>query len=270
MTAVDVPSPRGARADSNLADAVWAALSTVMDPELDEPITDLGFVPECTVDEAGGVRVRLRLPTAFCSPSFAYLMASGAYDAVTAVTGVDHLRLTLDDHSDSAVINAGIAAKLGFAQAFPAETDSELHELQRIFQRKAHQAYVERACSAMVAAGWATETLDRLRLGDLPAGPLRAGLRQRRSDLGLEPGDEALVCVDETGTPWPSDELPRRLRFAKAVRISIDGNAHFCRGLLRTRYTGAADDQRQRRHETVATTGHGHDLIPLTSLRSPR
>ena len=24
-----------------------------------------------------------------------------------------------------------------------------------------------------------------------------------------------------------------RLRFAKTVRISIDGNAHFCRGLLR-------------------------------------
>ena len=269
MTAVEVMPPTAATCEPDMAAAVWAALSTVMDPELDEPITDLGFVPECTVDEAGGVRVRLRLPTAFCSPNFAYLMASGACDAVTAVPGVQHLTLTLDDHSDSAVINAGIAARLGFAQAFPAETDSELHELRGIFRRKAHQAYVERICAAMLATGWTIETLDRLRLGDLPDGRLRAGLRQRRSDLGLELGDEALVCVDETGTPWPTDELPRLLRFAKAVRVSIDGNAHFCRGLLRTRYPGAADDQRERAHETIATAG-GHDLIPLTSLRSPR
>ena len=242
----------------------------MVDPELDEPITDLGFVPECTVGPAGEVRVRLRLPTAFCSPSFAYLMASDAHDAVFAVAGVARVTLTLDDHSDSATINAGIAARLGFAQAFPAETDAELHELRKIFQRKAHQAYVERACSAVLAAGWTVETLDRLRLGDLPAGQLRSGLRRRRADLGLDLEDDALVCVDETGTPWPVDELPRRLRFAKAVRVSIDGNAHFCRGLLRTRYPGAAADQRERAQESLPASGAGRDLIPLTPVRSAR
>jgi metal-sulfur cluster biosynthetic enzyme len=259
MTTLDVMPVAAETSDAELRAAVWTALSSVVDPELDEPITDLGFVPECSV-AAGAVRVRLRLPTAFCSPSFAYLMASDGYDAVTAVAGVRHLELTLDDHSDSATINAGIAAHLGFAQAFPAETNSELHELRAIFHRKAHQAYIERACSAMVAAGWAPEALGELRLGDLPDGRLRDGLQKRRSDLGLSVADGAAVCVDETGTPWPADELPRRLRFAKAVRVSIDGNAQFCRGLLRTRYPGAADDQRERQHE----------LIPLTLLRSPR
>ena len=29
------------------------------------------------------------------------------------------------------------------------------------------------------------------------------------------------------------------LRRARSTRISIDGNAHFCRGLLRTRYAGS-------------------------------
>lgn len=243
---------------TDLGEAVWSALGTVVDPELDEPITDLGFVSECSVvDDA--VRVRLRLPTAFCSPNFAYLMASGAYDAVTAVTGVRRLTLTLDDHSDSAAINAGIAAQLGFAGAFPAETAAELHALRLIFQRKAHLAYVERACSAMVATGWAAGALDRLRLSDLPAGRLRDGLRKRRADLGLPVGDGCVVCVDEAGEPWPADELPRRLRFAKAVRVSIDGNAHFCRGLLQTRYSGAD-----------SPLGDGRDLIPLTPVRSMR
>ena len=33
------------------------------------------------------------------------------------------------------------------------------------------------------------------------------------------------------------------MRKARSVRISIDGNAHFCRGLLATRYPGAEDEQ---------------------------
>ncbi len=54
-----------------------AALATVVDPELDEPITDLGFVRSIRIDDAG-VTVHLRLPTSFCAPNFAYLMASDA------------------------------------------------------------------------------------------------------------------------------------------------------------------------------------------------
>ena len=36
------------------------------------------------------------------------------------------------------------------------------------------------------------------------------------------------------------------LRRARSVRISVDGNAHFCRGLLATRYPGAEADQTPR------------------------
>ena len=38
---------------NRLRDAVWRALDTVFDPELDEPITDLDFVESCTVSEDG-------------------------------------------------------------------------------------------------------------------------------------------------------------------------------------------------------------------------
>ena len=42
--------PRGPRRDDRARrDAVWQALDTVLDPELDEPITDLDFVASCTV-----------------------------------------------------------------------------------------------------------------------------------------------------------------------------------------------------------------------------
>ena len=42
--------------------------------------------------------------------------------------------------------------------------------------------------------------------------------------------------VDHLGHGYPPDAVPLALRRARSTRISIDGNAHFCRGLLRTRY----------------------------------
>ena len=43
----------------------YTALGAVLDPELDEPITSLGFVRSLVVSPGGNVNVHLRLPTAF-------------------------------------------------------------------------------------------------------------------------------------------------------------------------------------------------------------
>ena len=48
---------------------VMAALDTVRDPELDEPVTSLGFVASCEVSDDGVAEVHLRLPTYFCAPN---------------------------------------------------------------------------------------------------------------------------------------------------------------------------------------------------------
>ena len=63
-------------ASSELTDAVWRALGTVLDPELDEPITDLDFVESWAVSAEGVATVRLRLPTFFCAPNFSFLMVA--------------------------------------------------------------------------------------------------------------------------------------------------------------------------------------------------
>jgi len=41
---------------------VLDALGAVIDPEIDEPITTLGFVSSCDVSSEGDVTVHLRLP----------------------------------------------------------------------------------------------------------------------------------------------------------------------------------------------------------------
>jgi metal-sulfur cluster biosynthetic enzyme len=220
--------------------ALIAALSRVRDPELDEPITELGFVSELRVDGAR-VEVRLRLPTYFCAPNFAYLMVADAFDAVSAVPGVHTVDIRLEDHFAAGEINAGVAAGAGFDGSFPGEAEDDLTELRRTFQRKAHTACLERACRRLVDAGWAVEGLGAVRLADVPESPERRSLLRRREELGLpvDPGEP--LVVDDHGHAIPAERVAAHLRFAKAVRVSIEGNSSFCRGLLHTRYPELRD-----------------------------
>ena len=226
----------GPRHGASLANDVLEALATVMDPELDEPITGLGFVRSVGL-HPGGVTVHLRLPTSFCSPNFAYLMVSDAQDALRRVRGIGQVTVLLDDHHDSDKINAGIAANAGYLGTFGDEAHESLDALRLTFQRKAHTAAMERCVMAALTAGSAqVDDLARLTLGDLPAGRTTEALLRRRADIGLGVAPGQPVVVDEHGGAVPEEEVPLRLRLARSVRISIEGNAHFCRGLLATRY----------------------------------
>jgi metal-sulfur cluster biosynthetic enzyme len=260
MTLTAGPAPSATRADD-----VRGALAVVMDPELDEPITDLGFVRSVAVDEVGGVEVHLRLPTSFCSPNFAYLMASDSKDALAALPWASHVVVQLDDHHDSDRINAGLAADAGYRGTFEHEAEQDLEELRETFRRKAHTAAMERCLSALLHArpDRDVESLGDVRLADLAPGQHTEALLRRRAALGLPLDDSAPVLVDHDGDP-PHD-VPLALRRARSTRISIDGNAHFCRGLLRTRYPGSEDDQTRR---VDGEEPSDPSFIPLTALLS--
>ena len=179
-----------------LEDRVLTALGTVYDPELDEPITALGFVGACTVSDGGEVAVRLRLPTPQCAPNFAYLMAADARAAVLSVAKVTGVSIVLEDHYTGAEINAALARGGEFADAFPGETEGSLDALRELFRRKA---------------------LLRGELG-LPCGP----------------DDAALVAGD--GSPLSAEDLPTWLRRARLVSLSLETNGGLCRSLLHVRY----------------------------------
>src|SRR6266550_1591899 len=159
---------------------VAAALATVVDPELDQPITELGFVRSVRIDD-DGVTVHLRLPTSFCAPNFAYLMASDAVDALRRVPDVGTVTVLLDDHHDSDKINDGLAANAGYVGTVGSEADQDLDELRRTFQRKAHTAAMERSVMATLRSTATTvEELAGLTLGQLPGGPQKEALLRRR------------------------------------------------------------------------------------------
>ncbi|HEY5396140.1 MAG TPA: iron-sulfur cluster assembly protein [Trebonia sp.] len=220
-----------------LIGAVLAALATVRDPELDEPVTTLGFVSSCTVSPEGRARVRLRLPTYFCAPNFAFLMVADAYDAVAGVPGVAAVEVMLDDHFASDAINAGVAARAGFAASFDGEATDELDDLRATFLRKAVLAGTDLVCRPLVAAGRAPAELAALTLGEVPASPELTRLRDRRADLGLPAGDADPLLIDPaTGATVGADAVPLHLRRAGLTRTGIEANTSICSGMLRARY----------------------------------
>jgi metal-sulfur cluster biosynthetic enzyme len=218
-------------------DRILAALETVRDPELDEPITSLGFVAACTVSPDGDAEVRLRLPTYFCAPNFAYLMVADAYDVVSALPGVRRACVVLEDHFASDAINGGVAAQAGFVRSFSGEAVGELHELRAGFLRKAVMAGTDQVCRPLLAAGTDPAALLAMRLGEVPPSRALTRLRERRAELHLPAGDDAPLLIDPvTGAAIEAGAVPLHLRRAKVTRVSIEANAGICRGMLRHRY----------------------------------
>jgi metal-sulfur cluster biosynthetic enzyme len=215
---------------------VLDALSGVRDPELDEPITDLDFVSELGV-ENGAATVRLRLPTYFCAPNFAYLMVADAKDAILSVPGIESANVVLDDHYASGEINVGVNGEHGFDGAFPDETESpDLEELRTVFRRKSFVSRQEQLCRKLLAEGITSSDLAGMTLADVPASNSLQKYLERRAGLGLDVSDEAPLVVDPQGKRIPEDAVVQHLRFARTVRVSIEGNAELCTGLLAARY----------------------------------
>jgi metal-sulfur cluster biosynthetic enzyme len=221
---------------SPLGAAVWQALGTVLDPELDEPITDLDFVASCTVSGDGVATVRLRLPTFFCAPNFSFLMVADAYDAVSAVEGVTRAEISLEDHHASDEINRGVAAHAGFVETFEDEAEADLAELRRYFLEKSVIAGQDRVARPLVDAGVGPEELAALTLGSAPASPALDRLRGRRAALGLPDDDDAPLLIHPDGSAVSSAQVPLHLRRARLTRLGIETNGEFCRSFLKTRY----------------------------------
>ena len=201
----------------------------------------MGFVAKVEID-GNIVHAELRLPTYFCAPNFAYLMAQDARDALSSLPGVAETRVTLVDHFSSDQINAGVARRQPFDHSFSEHATGDLAELRRIFEGKAFIARQEKLCRVLLAEGISPEELSRMRLRDVPARPEADAYLERRRDLGFDLSGDAPLVLDAAGTPVQRDRIVDHLRRARMVRLSMEGNAGLCRGLLATRY-GASDPE---------------------------
>src|SRR5947208_3228602 len=86
---------------------VYEAIADVLDPELDESLVKLGFIDRVQVDDSDGT-VAFKLPTYWCAPNFAYLMAADLRTRVQAIPGVRSVRILLLDHCTDEEVSNGL------------------------------------------------------------------------------------------------------------------------------------------------------------------
>ena len=163
--------------------------------------------------------VRLRLPTYFCAPNFAFLMVADAYDAVSAgCRGRRAPGSCWKTTSPGTRSTAGVAAGAGFVRRSTARPSASSTGCGADFLRKAVLAgtdQVARPCARQRQAVGDAAAWPGCGLGDAARPALGRAPRQRRAELGLPAGDDAPLLMDPvTGRPSSTSRraVPLHLR----------------------------------------------------------
>lgn len=224
---------------------LWECLEAVTDPELDEPITDMGFVERAEVIGSRRVEVEFRLPTYWCSPNFAFLMAFGIRAEVGALPWVHEVQVTLNDHCFGDEVNEGVNSGRPFEQVFADYCDgANLAEVVEKFRAKAFDRRQEVMLLAMQAKGFdeaeivnmTLAAFDRIELTGEEEDRQKPRYRDLLLDQGLarNPDDPAFPKWD--GQAIAAADLSEHLKRLKGTRINMEFNGALCRGLAATRY----------------------------------
>lgn len=225
---------------------VWRQLDKVCDPELDEPITDMGFVEHVDIDGDGQVAVRFRLPTYWCSANFAYLMAHDIRREVEKLDWVPRANVRLEDHMFEEQVNTGVNQGLSFREIFAdLAPDQGLDEIREKFRKKAFQRRQEVMLLGLQGLGFSNQRIvsmtlsefDAIRFtGDDEAIRQKARYRDIIGQLGLVREPDDLVFCEYDGGTLDAEDLAEHLSRLRGVRINMEFSGALCRGLLSTRY----------------------------------
>lgn len=225
-------------------------LGRVLDPELDRPIVELGFVKTVTADQ-GCVHVSMEMPTAWCSPNFAYMMAEDVRRELLAVDSVDDVRVHLENNVMADAIESGVNSGQSFDEAFASEAFESLGNLRGLFLRKGYVKRQEALLKRLLAAGFSYKEVTGLKMRSLsfehgicyvetdagritqvqPA-KIAQDYLERRAQIGLDCAAEAALFVDVKGGEISAEKLKAHLIHIRTVRLSMEANGSLCSALL--------------------------------------
>ena len=217
---------------------VLARLDHVTDPELDESVTELGFVTSIEIEDSI-VHVAFRLPTYWCASNFAWMMADDMRREVGALPWVTRVIPRLGEHMYADKINDGVAAGMSFQEAMGDEASGNLDELRQTFLIKAFQRRQEALLRYLIDTDLPAGDVVDLTLDGLEALPLdTAGsrLRDRYVERRALAGPDALAFVDATGHPLTPDGLKEYLRGLRRIGTNAEFNGALCSALLTARF----------------------------------
>lgn len=231
---------------------VWARLGLVMDPELDEPVTDMGFIEAVSItwpapgQNTGTVHVTFRLPTYWCSPNFAFLMAEDIKRQVEVLPWVGQAVVTLQDHMAAAEMNAAVNSGASFGSVFAdLHPDEDLKALREKFDIKAFQRRQEVVIKALLAMGFLpSEVVEMPRalvestsFDDPDAARQKIRYLAILAQKGLAPAPHSRAFPTWQGEAI--QDFAAYMGLLRSVRINMEFSGSLCRGLKRTRYMEA-------------------------------
>lgn len=223
-------------------DEVRQRLDNVVDPELDEPVTDMGFISRIEVDASNCVHIDFRLPTYWCAANFAFMMADDMRTEVGALPWVYGTRIVLGDHMYAGKINNGIAEGLSFEDTFGSEADGNIDAVRRTFLVKAFQRRQEALINHLIDRGVSAGDICRMTIGDLadvrtdlPGRNLIKRYLERRGVTGPFV-NQSQAFVASNGQCLEPSRLNTYLADLRRVRANAEFNGALCRGLLAVRF----------------------------------
>ncbi len=227
---------------SERASEVLARLARVTDPELDESVTELGFVTGVAVNDAGGVSIGFRLPTYWCAANFAFLMADDMRREVLGLPWVSGVSVELGEHMYAETINRAMTGGLSFQEAFAEEADGDLDALRRIFDIKAFQRRQLALLDGLLASGHTIEALLALDVAMLktttndPDNAKRITRYLERRSIPGPARDQDPAFVDEAGVAITPENYLAHRRLLRRISVNVEFNGALCRGLLAARF----------------------------------
>ena len=206
--------------------------------------------------DCAAVAVTFRLPTAWCSLNFAWMMAEDMREALHRLDWVERADVRLVDHFAADRINASIADGLGFATAFGDEAGGDLAALRRTFRRKAFLGRMSRLIEALRRAGHddaAILALTLRSLGELKTDASLAAAVERylalRDAFGGPAGADDPAFRAAEGTAVDPARLTDFLRDIRMTRRGVEANGEMCRVMLKARYDEATPPPLQASHQ---------------------
>ncbi|SFL03631.1 Metal-sulfur cluster biosynthetic enzyme [Halogranum rubrum] len=206
--------------------AVRERLDRVTDPELDRSIVALGYIESVDVD-LPEVRVEFCLPTAWCSPAFAWMMATDARREVETLSGVERAVVVLTDHMHEEEITRGVNEGMSFEATFP-DADGDVESVRRDLDEKALLSRQYHAVSALLDAGLTPEqvvglTPERLNLDHVDDAAAGSAVR---ADGAPETPEATTVFVREgtVGITVPLESTHSYLAKARPLGVVTDGS----------------------------------------------
>jgi len=241
-------STGGSAGDPPGTPAVRDRLDRVEDPELARSIVDLDYIDAIEID-GDRVEVRFTLPTAWCSPAFAWMMATDARDEVEALDWVRETRIELCDHMHGEEITAGVNARDTFGETFP-DADGDVAAVRAAIADKARVSRQREAVRALLDAGADPEQVVSLVRSDLTidgdeahvdlgglslvvdAAPIADYLDRVETSGHVTEPDHTLFLTPE-GDPIPADRLDVVQKRSRLAAVNMGGQGAGCAALHR-------------------------------------